>query len=404
MMLTTKRELKKFKDTVERSANIIVITDAKQIITYVNEAFSKITGYSTKEAIGQKPSILNSGKQSKAFYQEMHNTIYSGKEWTGEFINVDKYGNLSYEKASIMPVLNEEGEIEEFIAVKLDVTQEVLTRQKLEYARNETLLINKQLEQRIKEEVQKNRLQDQKIMEQARTLQMGEMISMIAHQWRQPLSTIAAISMDLRIKAELQYFDLSSVQEREAYQKYLSFELEKIERSTQDLTEIIDNFKSFYKPLQPISSVNINTMIEKTLTLISNSLELNGISVEYIFNSKKEIKLYCNEMMKVLLNLLKNTQDTFMQKKISHGEIWISTEDTLEGVRLNIYDNAGGIDETIISKIFDPYFSTKDEKNGTGLGLYMSKLIIEKHHQGTITAHNTKSGVCFSIELKGEVT
>jgi len=403
-MIATKRELKKFKDTVERSDNIIVITDAKQTITYVNEAFSKTTGYTAKEAIGQKPSILNSGKQSKAFYKELHKTIYSGKKWSGEFVNVDKYGNLSYEKASIMPVFSDEGKIEEFIAVKLDVTQEVLTRQKLEYARNETLLVNKRLEQRIKEEVEKNRIQDQKIMQQERLLQMGELISMIAHQWRQPLSSISAITMDLRIKAELQHFDLASKQGREAHQKYFSAELENIEKSTQDLTEVIDNFKSFYKPLQALSVVNINTLIQKTLTLISSSFELNDIRVESVFNSKKEIKLYYNEMMQVVLNLLKNTQDIFLQKEIKQGKINITTEDTKRGVLLKISDNAGGIDEAIISKIFDPYFSTKEEKNGTGLGLYMSKLIIEKHHQGNITAHNTKDGVCFTVELTEDLS
>jgi PAS domain S-box-containing protein len=121
------QDLSRFRKTLENSDNIVVITDNESKIKYVNQTFTKVTGYSLEEALGQNPNILKSGRKSKEFYEELNKTIYSGNKWNGEFENIDKYGNLSYEKASITPVFNDKGEIVEFIAIKLDITQEVLS-------------------------------------------------------------------------------------------------------------------------------------------------------------------------------------------------------------------------------------------------------------------------------------
>ena len=123
----------------------------------------------------------------------------------------------------------------------------------------------------------------------------------------------------------------------------------------------------------------------------------NSIEIVSDFQSQEKIPMYENEMMQVILNIFKNAQDNFNEKKVKNPKIEIRTKDKL----LYITDNGGGISNDIIEKIFDPYFSTKDEKNGTGLGLYMSKTIVEEHHEATLTVENVDGGVCFSIDLRG---
>ena len=138
----------------------------------------------------------------------------------------------------------------------------------------------------------------------------------------------------------------------------------------------------------------LEAIVKKSLNVISTSLLNDNIDIIFPYNSQKAIELYDSELMQVVLNILKNSLDNFQEKQIKNPYIKISTEDRT----LSISDNGGGIPENIISSVFDPYFSTKDEKNGTGLGLYMSKIIVEEHHNGKLSVHNTEDGVCFTIE------
>ena len=136
-------------------------------------------------------------------------------------------------------------------------------------------------------------------------------------------------------------------------------------------------------------------VIEKSLYIIKPSLLNHNINIVKEYNSDEEIKLYDAEMMHVVLNILNNSKEHLKEKEIKEPYIKITTENRT----ISICDNAGGIPEDIKDKIFDPYFSTKDEKNGTGLGLYMSKTIVEKHHHGKVSVENVENGVCFAIEL-----
>lgn len=133
---------------------------------------------------------------------------------------------------------------------------------------------------------------------------------------------------------------------------------------------------------------------------MDSSFKLKHIEIIKRNNSVKMIELYESELIQVILNILKNAQDNLLEKKIQNPQIIISCEDTPTGVDIHIYDNGGGIADDIIEHIFDPYFSTKDAKNGTGLGLYMSKMIIEEHYFGSLAVTNTNQGACFNISLK----
>ena len=255
---------------------------------------------------------------------------------------------------------------------------------------------NDNLEHLIQEEISKNELQQKQLFAKSRLAQMGEMISMIAHQWRQPLGAISTTAINLKVKLELESLDLDTKNGREEASRYFIEKLENIETFVDTLTHTIDDFRNFYKPNKESISCKLEEVFSKAFNIIKSSLENENIDISYSVHETTEVSIYSNEIMQVLLNILKNAQDNFKEKKIENPKITIAVEDK----KISICDNGGGIKEDIIEKIFDPYFSTKNEKNGTGLGLYMSKIIIEEHHNGKLKVENRDNGVCFSIDLK----
>jgi len=259
--------------------------------------------------------------------------------------------------------------------------------------------MNSMLENRVKWEIEKNRNKDQQLLEQSRMAQMGEMISMIAHQWRQPLSAISAASIDLKMKMLFESFDLDKKEEQKECTSYFDEQLSNIETYVQSLTSTIDDFRNFYKPNKEKKRVTINEPIEKSLSIIEATAKANGVEILTSFESQKVFAMHDSELMQVFLNIIKNAQDNFKEKDIKTPRIMIQSMDIASGVHIDICDNGGGISEDIQMRIFDPYFSTKNEKNGTGLGLYMTKTIVEEHHAGKIRVRNRNGGACFSITL-----
>ena len=245
------------------------------------------------------------------------------------------------------------------------------------------------------------RQKDKELIHQSRLAQMGEMISMIAHQWRQPLGAIAATTINMKVKIELDSYDWKEKREVQRCQNDFTQGLGEIESLTQNLTSTIDDFRNFYKSNKISKLIKLDEPIRKALSIMKPFLDLNEVRVVESYDAQKSINLLDGEIMQVILNLLKNSDDNFQIHSRSEATIWISTKDVERGVRLRVCDNGGGMDEKTIKKIFDPYFSTKSEKNGTGLGLYMSKTIIEQHHQGSLTAFNKDEGSCFEIVLEG---
>ncbi|MEN4054029.1 HAMP domain-containing sensor histidine kinase [Sulfurimonas sp. NWX79] len=280
--------------------------------------------------------------------------------------------------------------VEGTLVIIEDITQRINQQNRLEE-------LNKTLENRIQKEVEKNRYQDQQMQQQSRLAQMGEMISMIAHQWRQPLGAIASTAANLSMKVELEYYDLDQKSSQEECQNYFLEQFRIIEDLVQNLTNTIDDFRNFYKPNKKSIFCTYETVVEKSLNIILASLRNDNIQIDYDYRSLEKIQMYDSEIMQVILNILKNAQDNFREHSIENPRITISTKNKT----LSICDNGGGIPQNIMKKIFDPYFSTKSEKNGTGLGLYMSKIIVEEHHNGKFIAKNTDDGVCFMIDLRG---
>lgn len=249
--------------------------------------------------------------------------------------------------------------------------------------------LNLTLEERVVHEVEKNRQKDQQLIQQSRLASMGEMISMIAHQWRQPLSAISSTVQGLHIKLTLNKFDEALFIEK----------LSDVIRYAHYLSQTIDDFRQFFKPSKAKNKVSLEEVIEKVLDIIRVSLENKRIALSMDYRSNESLMTYANELMQVLLNLIKNAEDVLMENKIENPWIKIVTLKDEHSLILEISDNGGGIPEGVIERIFDPYFSTKNKKDGTGLGLYMSQKIIEEHCGGSLRVSNGVEGAIFTITL-----
>jgi len=226
---------------------------------------------------------------------------------------------------------------------------------------------------------------NKQMVEQSRLAQMGEMISMIAHQWRQPLSAISATSGAINLKANFNKLDNDTAIELSS----------KINEYAQHLSYTIDDFREFFKPNKEKKETTYDKVIQSVLNIVQTAIENKNIQIIKKYNSDVVFNTYPNELKQVVLNLIKNAEDILLDNEIENPTITITTKENI----LTISDNAGGVPPDIIPKIFDPYFSTKTKKNGTGLGLYMSKTIIEEHCGGSLSVSNSDEGAVFSIEL-----
>ncbi len=267
----------------------------------------------------------------------------------------------------------------------------------------EALLLGFLVSYRVKLLEEDNQIKDKQILQNSRMAQMGEMISMIAHQWRQPLGAISTVTMGLVIKIQMGAYDLKDEKGIQACQKKVLDSSDKIDKLVEDLSDTIDDFRNFYKPNKDIKVLPVGLPISKALQIIEASLVSDNIKIVQELKSDKSIQMYDSELMQVILSIFQNTQDNFREKDIKDAYIIVLSKDVENGVEIKFIDNGGGIAQNIIEYIFDPYFSTKPEKTGSGLGLSMSKTIIHNHHKGSITATNTEDGVCFAITLKDRI-
>jgi signal transduction histidine kinase len=235
---------------------------------------------------------------------------------------------------------------------------------------------------------------------QSRFASTGELLNMIAHQWRQPLASIGTASFNLKFKLESGKTDLLKTKEDKT--EFINFFLNKlneIESYIQNLTNTIDDFKNFYSTHKIKEKVPVKKIIYDAYGLIQPAYVKDRIDIDFLFEEDFLVNVLPNELTHVILNILKNSKDAFYDKEIENKVVSVNISSYNEMVQLEFKDNAGGISSDIIDKIFDPYFSTKQEKNGTGLGLYLSKIIIEKHHNGNINIKSEMQNTILTIQI-----
>lgn len=331
-------------------------------IEEANEATQKATGYSKEELLGINPISLYA------------------KESTEVMLSYEKWINKNETSQFEMECVRKDGTIFSVMAfaTPLDVGDK-----RMVYSYWTDLTLIKQIEA---EKLHKERL----LIQQSKLAAMGEMIGAIAHQWRQPLNSLGLLVQDVEFA-----FD-----EEELDKEYVVHFKDKAMDAIKYMSKTIDDFKNFFSPHKKIETFFIEEAIRQTLSILEAQFKNNNIAVTFGSNAQK-IPYVCNknELSQVFLNILANAKDALLDKKNTEKFIVINTFADRELATITIEDSAGGIPTDIIDKIFESHFTTKEQSGGTGIGLYMSKSIVEEHLGGSITVENTDNGAKFTIRL-----
>jgi len=249
------------------------------------------------------------------------------------------------------------------------------------------------LEEKIQMELEKNRLQQDILLQQSKQAMMGEMIAHIAHQWRQPLSILNSLII----------FHVMQYEKGELTAPVVAQFEEETNHVVQGMSQTINDFQNFLKPNKKREVFSLQILFDDTLVFIGEVLKQNNITIE--MKQKKEVRLYSypNELIQVFLNILNNSKDAFIDNNIENRMISVEIEDNATEVSIIFKNNAGEVESDLLEHLCKPYFTTKDEEKGTGLGLYMCEMIIENSFNGTFSLQNIKNGLATTITIPKEI-
>ena len=337
-------------------------TDLKGIIIDVSDAFCKISGYTKEELVGFPHNIVRHPEMQSSIFENLWDTIKSGKKWSGEIKNKRKDGAVYWVYSELEPMYDYNYNKIGYISIRHDITS------KKELIESQT-----------------------KLLQSSKLAAMGDMIGNIAHQWRQPLSVISTLATGSAFQKEM-----GAIKDEK-----LIHNLELINEQSQYLSSTIDTFRNFIKEKKEFKEEILEERIKMTLGIIETSLLNNHIKLidEIDYNKQTNIKMIGSEITEVLINIINNARDILVEKNIENRRIILKIDSNEKSVLISLEDNGGGIPERIINQIFEPYFTTKHKSNGTGLGLHMCYKIIHESHNGNLLAKNTQNGAEFIIEL-----
>lgn len=303
-------------------------------------------------------------------------------------INVDNIqSNIKEDRVLIKNATNLLKEIKQGdIGARISASTNNETLNELKVMMNSML---ENLENQIQVEIKKRIEQEELLIQQSKLASMGEMIGNIAHQWRQPISQISAILLNIQARQE---FDQCS-------KEYFDKKVEDANKLTNYMSKTISDFQNFFKPDSIKTLFSIKEACKEALFIVEASLKYHGVNIHFEENEDSQIQGYKNEYSQAILNILNNARDVLLERKVNNPKIKITIKNGKTYGLVKIEDNAGGVSEDIRKKIFEPYFTTKHKSKGTGIGLYMSKTIIENNMNGFINIKNTDNGACFTIKV-----
>jgi PAS domain S-box-containing protein len=346
-------KLEKTKYIFDNIDEGIISCNQDGIITIINKSFYKHTLTTEENIIGshifQAINFIDKKQLLKITAQ-----ILKKNSWSGEII-IDTAEGIKYIKLNLVKA--SDINTTEFIAVINDITQDKKKQQVYQM--------------------------------QSKMAAMGEMIGNIAHQWRQPLNALSANILIVNKKYKKNLLDDEIMNNFKTKSSMLISKMD----------ETINDFRNFFKPNKPKTTFNIYTSIQKVLQIVQASLHAHNIKIILECDESLEINSFPNELEQVLMVILNNSKDAINERSIVNPFIKISTQKIEEKIVLTILDNALGVDESIINKIFEPYFTTKHESVGTGIGLYMTKMIIEESMKGYLEVKNIDQGLQTTITL-----
>jgi len=356
-----------------------------------NPSLARMLGYDTPQQL--MAAVTDIGRQLYRHPQrhEAFMLLLQEKDVVEAFEaqQVRKDGSVIWVSISARAIRDANGKILHVEGTSVNITERKQAQEALMESEQRYRLLSENLEQSVNQAVAELRQKDEILVIQSRQALMGEMISNIAHQWRQPLNMLGLLTQELPVAYKIGVFDFP----------YLEGTVKKAMEIIFHMSKTIDDFRNFFKSDKEKEEFKARESIIKTVSLMEGTLNAHEIRVEITSEDDPVILGYPNEFSQVVINLLNNARDAFSKRNTPSPTIWIRLAARNGKTVVTVTDNAGGISEEIIDQIFQPYFTTKGPEQGTGIGLFMSKTIIEKNMNGTLTVRNVPEGAQFTIEI-----
>ncbi|MBJ6725241.1 sensor histidine kinase [Geomesophilobacter sediminis] len=377
--------LEKYTDLYDFAPTGYFTLDAGGFILAANLRGAGLLGIDRAKLLGRDFGLFVD-REARPLYQECRNKVLAGQEKVTVEVPLATEGNRP-RFVQIEAVADGSGK--ECRVALVDITERRLAQDLAVQKSRELEEINRSLEERIRQAVDDLRQRDQMLIIQDRLAVMGDMINSIAHQWRQPLNILALLIQQLPI-----FFKSGGVTA-----EFLEENVEKGMEVIDHLSRTVEDFRNFFSPDKKKVTFSIGEEIKRTLSLVAGSFQAQKIAIVVDLQGDPQAFGYPNEYAQVLLNILMNARDALVEKNIAVPVISIRAAEAGGTSVVTISDNAGGVPEGILDRLFDPYFTTKGPEKGTGIGLYLSKAIIVKNMGGRLTVCNTGSGAEFRIEV-----
>lgn len=390
--ISEQRQLEAKLSSIFRAVNAIIwSTDAQLKFEHISQSVLPILGYASDSFNGMDLFGLYEtemfGPDDRSIQSEaVQNMLKTHVPISNlEHRVKDAHGEWRWMTVSMTPIFDDNQNLLNVVGVVTDISAQ-------KQAEAQLLALNIELDQRVQDALTENRQKDLLIQQQSRMVAMGEMIGNIAHQWRQPLNSLAIILMDLE----------DSFRVGEATVDSVSASVGRCNELLAKMSTTIDDFRNFFKTDKQLVKTVLADVIEEVTSLLSSSLDFHRIELR-VDNKAFDVEAwtYPGELSQALLCLINNAKDQIILRRVANGKILLEVGQTPEWASIRVTDNAGGIDPENLAKIFDPYFTTKAD--GTGLGLYISKLTIEKSMHGQVSAENLSDGACFTVLLPKEI-
>ncbi|MGE4295261.1 MAG: PAS domain S-box protein [Campylobacterales bacterium] len=365
--LRRRMEKERLLSAIYDAANVgVSVTDDEGRFVHVNDAFCELHGYGKEELIGQSFLMLVPPEKHAFAKEGYRGFLCQGLEERGLEWSVTRKDGSSAEVLLSRKSIETEPGKRHMISFFVDVSD-------------------------LKALEREHKMQEQLLIQQSKMAAMGEMIGAIAHQWRQPLNAVGLRVQG--IKLDYEYNELT--------QERLDTAVRGVMEILMHMSATIDDFRNFFKPDKAPQSFDLVAAVKSAAALLEAQMTHNGIRIEFeVEGNPPPLRHgYPNEFKQAVLNLLSNAKDAIVENRAKGGRIRIRFENRGERVRVSIADNGGGIPETVKEKIFEPYFTTKEPGKGTGIGLYMSKMIIERSLSGRLEANNIDGGAEFVITV-----
>lgn len=365
-------------DEILDSYVISMHTDLHGHIKKVSSAFLKLSGYEKSDILGRHFSSLAHKDADSIIYKNIEKSLENLQEWSGKLKQIKKDGSAFWINLKMKPMYNKYGDVTGYTSLMFDITKEINLN-------DESSMLQEQISTAKEEIKQKDTL----LVQQSKLAVMTETLQKLSHEWRQPLNLISIQAQ----KLELDY----SLENTPSLDETVDT-LVKIKNEAKDLSETIEDFQNFLKPNKNRSLTSSKQVVEKAIKIFNSN---NEFEVDIIKDIEQEFEFesYEDKVSIVLVNILKNAKEAMLKNRIKNPVIRINQYHVDGFVIFEISDNGGGIEEEIIHKVFEPYFSTKDQKHGVGLGLYTSRMIVSIHLKGVITVQNHNTGVTVKISI-----